>query len=298
LPWQSATGAAPGSFIHSLQGCGKNIFSDQIAKITAPYSNGNIDDINEICGAWNGILENIVLGVCNELKSDKKSKTVDQSKLKSAQSEPTLRVKQKYKDNRTVENVSNLMFISNNFSPFKQEIGDRRNLDLQCLMPPNPDTYFKALSDEIKNPLFHQTLFTYLMNYDVSIDYDFVHELPMTDLKQAIQETYKNPFERFITRHYQQFINGWNTTDCQRIAQIEIIDRLPDNEKKDYKKNGISIGLLKYCGKAQRQRIRGTDNREYVYKLSSNYVDKFKPSEEQIASGEYLEYLENPEDIV
>jgi hypothetical protein len=159
-------------------------------------------------------------------------------------------------------------------------------------MPPNPDTYFKALSDEIKNPLFHQTLFTYLMNYDVSIDYDFVHELSMTDLKQAIQETYKNPFERFITRHYQQFVNGWNSTDCQKAAQTEIIDKLPDNEKKEYKKNGISIGLLKYCGKAQRRRVKGTADREWFYKLSSDNVDKFKPSEEQIASGEYQQYLD------
>jgi hypothetical protein len=189
------------------QDCGKkNIFTNKIAEIMAPYSNSNITDINEITGKFNGILENLCLAVCNELKSDKHNKAVDTNKLKDAITETEIRIERKYVDKSTAENVCNFIFVSNNFSPFKQEIDDRRNLDLQCVKPEDPDVYFQALGAEVDAPLFHQTLFTYLLNRDVPIDYDFVHTLPMTELKRTIQATYKNPFELFITRHWQLFV--------------------------------------------------------------------------------------------
>jgi hypothetical protein len=183
------------------QGCGKNIFTNQIAKIMAPYSNSNISDINEITGKFNGILENLCLAVCNELKSDKHNKAVDTNKLKYAITETEIRIERKYVDKTTAEKVCNFIFISNNFSPFKQEIDDRRNLDLQCVKPDDPVAYLKALGAEVDAPIFHQTLYTYLLSQDVPIDYDFVPTLPMTELKRTIQATDKSPFELFITRH-------------------------------------------------------------------------------------------------
>jgi energy-coupling factor transporter ATP-binding protein EcfA2 len=265
------------------QGCGKNIFTNQIAQLMSPYSNRNIDDINEICGQWNGILENLCLAVCNELKSDKRSKKVDSNKLKGVVSEKELRIKRKYIDNYTAENVCSFIFISNNFSPFKQEIDDRRNLDLQCIMPDNADEYFTALGAEVDAPLYLQTLFTYLMNQDVPIDYDFVHNLPMTQLKQAIQTMYKNPFEMFITRHWQLFVDGWDSKTCKECANKEVID-IMEPTKTEYGKKGLMLDLQKYCGGAKQ--VRRDGDKPYVYKLLPNYVEQFKPTDEQIFLGE------------
>jgi putative DNA primase/helicase len=261
------------------QGCGKNIFTDQLAKIMAPYSNSNIADITDITGKFNGVLENLCLAVCNELKSDKKNKAVDTNKLKDIITEREIGIERKFQDKRTAENVTNFIFISNNFSPFKQELDDRRNLDLQCVMPENPTEYFQALGDEIKHSTFHQTLYTYLMNYEVDINYDFVHELPMTKLKQTMQQVYKGPFETFITAHFQDFVDGWDSKECKRIAERDIISKIDGDEAKQYKKNGLTLDLQKYCGGAKRQRVCGTEDRIYVYKLLPNYIQLFKPSD-------------------
>jgi hypothetical protein len=130
------------------------------------------------------------------------------------------------------------------------------------------------------------TLFTYFVNYDVAEDYDFVHNLPMTKLKQVIQQTYKNPFEMFITVHHQQFVDGWESRECKMIAEREVLSKMPDAEARDYGKKGITLDLQKYCGGAKQVR-RGND-KPYVYKLLPNYVEQFRPTEEQIATDDEI----------
>jgi biotin operon repressor len=281
------------------EGVGKNIITDQLKALTDPYSK-TIDDISEVTGKFNPVLENVVLLIGNELKSDKKgqTKTVDKERLKSVITELTVRIERKFKDKIDAENVANFIFLSNNFSPFKQEVGDRRNLDLQCSMPENPEQYFgpkggtdpKTLGGSIQQPMFMETLYTYLMTYEVAIDYDFVHNLPMTALKQVIQATYKNPFEIFITTHWELFVDGWNSKQCKERAQHEIIDKMEGNEAKEYHKKGLTLDLMKYCGPAKQ--IRKGEGREYVYKLLPNYIPLFKPTGEQLANGEVDELAE------
>jgi hypothetical protein len=267
------------------QGSGKNLFTNQIAAITAPYSERNIDDINDIVSRFNGVLENVVLAICNEMKSDKRHKLVDTNKLKSAITEREVRVERKFKDKVTIENVANFVFLSNNFSPFKQDVDDRRNLDLQVVMPEDPASYFEALGAEVDGPLFHQTLFTYLLNYEVPADYDFVHNLPMTTLKLVIQGMYKSPFELFITRHWQLFVDGWPSASCKAKAQAELIANIEGGaEAKEYKTKGLTLDLQKYCGGAKQ--VRRGDGKQYVYQLLPNYVRSFKPTDEQVLLGE------------
>jgi hypothetical protein len=219
------------------------------------------------------------------MKSDKQKRTVDTNRLKSVITESVVRVERKFKDKVTIENVCNFMFLSNNFSPFKQAVDDRRNLDLQVSMPENAASYFEALGAEVDAPLFHQTLFTYLKHYEVPVDYDFVHNLPMTALKQVIQDTYKDPFEQFITKHWQLFVDGWDTAGCKTRAQTEIIDKVEGGaEVKEYKSRGLNLDLQKYCGKAKQVRRGGA--KVYVYQLLPNYVGMFKPTDEQVLLGE------------
>jgi hypothetical protein len=191
------------------QGCGKNLFANAYCDLLGPYAERNIDDINDVTGHFNPVLENIVLAVLNEMKSAKSNKVVDWHKMKSLITETEVRVEHKFKDKTTIQNVCNFICISNHYSSVKQEMTDRRNIDLQCVMPEDPAAYFAALRAEIAAPEFSPTLHTYLMNYDVAANYDFVLKLPMTQLKQVIRELYKSPFEQFVTRHHQLFVEGW-----------------------------------------------------------------------------------------
>jgi hypothetical protein len=128
------------------------------------------------------------------------------------------------------------------------------------------------------------------MTYEVERDYDFVHNLPMTALKQVIQDTYKTPFEIFITTHWQLFVDGWNSKECKDRAQREVIEKMDTNEAKNYAKKGLILDLQKYCGGAHQ--VRRGDGREYVYKLLPNYIPLMKPTEEQLANGEVDELAE------
>jgi uncharacterized protein YbgA (DUF1722 family) len=109
------------------------------------------------------------------------------------------------------------------------------------------------------------------MNVDVAIDYDFVHTLPSTELKLATQELYKSPFEEFITKYHQQFIEGWSSTQCLETAFNELNDG-----SGSYSKKLITLELIKYCGKAKQ--IRRGHIRMYVYTLMPAYIERFRPN--------------------
>jgi hypothetical protein len=155
-------------------------------------------------------------------------------------------------------------------APFKVDVDDRRYCIIQCQ---KPDTLFKTFD----NPEFYNTLYTYLYNYDVSEKYDFVNNLPNTDIKEATRELYKSPFEDFMTNHYEQLLKGWLSADCQNQAFRSLNTPEP---KTSYKFKQIPLELIKYCGKAKQLRRDGTKG--YYYQLLDCYVDKFKPKEEDL----------------
>jgi hypothetical protein len=176
-------------------------------------------------------------------------------------------------------------------SPYSHKnIDDRRNLDLQCVKPDNADEYFASLGAEVDALVFLPTLFTYLIQYDVPIDYDFVHTLPMTELKQVIQQTYKNPFEQFVTRYHQRFVEGWESKDCRQVAERELTADRTDKVATEHTKKGLAIDLQRYCGGTKQ--IRRGEAKVYVYRLLPNYVEAFRPTEQQICCGEIDVYLD------
>jgi hypothetical protein len=266
------------------QGCGKNATTDRIATLTAPYSSRNITNINDITGQFNSLIENKVFAVCNELKSDKDNKAVDTQQLKSLNTENSFVVNEKFVRKREAQNVVNLVFISNNMAPFKVDIDDRRYLYLQCSMPEDKAAYFGSLHESFKHPEFYNTLLTYLTHLDVSKDYDFVHNLPTTELKEATANLYKSPFEDFITENYQDFIDGWNSSVCLEQAYNEL-----NTYNSSYSKKLLTVEFIKYCGKAKQLRKDGT--KIYCYQLLPCYAEKFKPRGENVDSGG-LEQLE------
>jgi hypothetical protein len=66
--------------------------------------------------------------------------------------------------------------------------------------------YFDPIYDEIDNPKFYNTLFTYFMNYDIK-GYRPA-KFPLTQARKDIVETNKSPIETLIEEHIDKFIEG------------------------------------------------------------------------------------------
>jgi hypothetical protein len=264
-----------GLILQVPQGCGKNAITDRIATLTDPYSSRNITNINDITGNFNSLIENKAFVVCNELKSDKNDKIVDTNALKALITENVFIVNEKFIKKREAQNVSNFVFISNNTAPFKIDMDDRRYCVLHCQMPENRQKYFNDLHKTFEHPDFYDNLYSYLCGLDLPEDFNFVHSLPTTDLKEATQDVYKTPFEEFITANYDNFIEGWKSDDCTHSAILALNNQ---ETKTSYKPKQIQLELIKFCGKAKQMRKNGA--KAYYYQLLSCYIESLKPREE------------------
>ncbi|GMO20361.1 MAG: hypothetical protein Ta2E_11570 [Mycoplasmoidaceae bacterium] len=72
-----------------------------------------------------------MLIVCNELQSIDNAKHLNTDCLKTLITDKHCTIESKYRNTRTIENVSNFIFVSNNFLPIKIENWDRRYIVLK-----------------------------------------------------------------------------------------------------------------------------------------------------------------------
>jgi putative DNA primase/helicase len=101
-------------------------FTDVIFKLFDRYSIANENNINNIIGRFNSSFENRILVICNELQSLDDAKHLNTDCLKSLITDNTCTIESKFVNSRTIDNVSNFIFVSNNYLPLKIENGDRR----------------------------------------------------------------------------------------------------------------------------------------------------------------------------
>jgi putative DNA primase/helicase len=116
------------SFINiGEQGTGKNkFFTYVISKLFGRYAIANENNINNIIGRFNSSFENKILVICKELQSLDNAKHLNTDCLKSLITDNTCTIESKFVNSRTIDNVSNFIFVSNNYLPIKIENGDRR----------------------------------------------------------------------------------------------------------------------------------------------------------------------------
>jgi putative DNA primase/helicase len=109
------------------QGTGKTkFFTDVISNLFSIYSIANENNINNIIGRFNSSFENKILVICNELQSIDNAKHLNTDCLKSLITDNTCTIESKFINSRTIDNISNFIFVSNNSLPIKIENGDRR----------------------------------------------------------------------------------------------------------------------------------------------------------------------------
>ena len=150
--------------------------------------------------------------VCNELSSVETNKYLNHDALKSIITEKEAVINQKNMPERSIENVVNLIMVSNNFNSVKIEAGDRRYVVMEVSDKYKGnfeyfDSLIKSFDDE-----FYNNLFTFFMKRDLS---KFnLRKLPKTEEKEELLEVNKSSYELFFEEHEEEFKRGWIGKDC------------------------------------------------------------------------------------
>ncbi len=248
--------------LKGLQGVGKNRFTDIISELLAGYSERNINEIEELTGNFNSIVENKMLLVLNEMKNNGEDRMVNFNSLKSKITDNTIRINEKFQPRHTAENVANFIFCTNNAFPVKIEAGDRRYVVLQVSGKYKGQfNYFKSLMESCTKE-FYDNLLTFFMNYDLSTFN--VRDIPMTEAKEDIINASKSPIDQFICDHYNDLVKGMICTDA-------LICKPSDMKDKNFQ-----LSLKDKCDRKQK-RVDG--KRVWYYFLKDECKGLYKQTE-------------------
>ena len=197
--------------IKGEEGLGKNTVTDVWSELLAGYSNPNVSDINTIIGHFNSGIENKKLLIMNEMDGvDMNTKTIF-SGLKKLITEDTIDINEKnIKVRSGVQNVSNLVILSNEFNPVKISSADRR----YCVITPSEEKvgdfdYFDDLYDSMKESKqkyrkeFMEAIMYYYTNYKVEIN---LRRIPDTFEREILKEANKGAIEWGILKKQHRTI--------------------------------------------------------------------------------------------
>ena len=239
--------------LKGLQGIGKNTFTDVICELLSGYSENNVNQIGELTGNFNSVLESKMLLVLNELKNCGDDRLANFDTLKSIITDKTIRINEKNQPRRTSENVANLIFVTNNSYPVKIESGDRRYVVLACNGKyKNNHDYWNNMYNSF-TPEFYSHLLTFFINRDISNFNPRI--IPMTEAKQDLIEASRNPVEQFICDYYNKLCKGWS---CQKAIF---------HKPYDIKERSFTLQLKDKC---HRKRQTSGD-RKWYYILKDEY---------------------------
>ena len=252
------------------QGTGKNIpFTNVLCHLLGVYANSNVNAIENIVGKFNTSLENKKLIICNELTSADANKYLDSDKLKSVLTEERVEVNQKCVAIRSIENVANLIFVSNDNVPVKIERGDRRYVVTHTSSARKGDeVYFTKLINSFTEN-FYENLFRYFAQRDISNWNN--RKLPQTEAKNDIIEASRSSYEYFISNKKTEFMKegGYQCTEAYMDYQ---------NYAKKFGYTGCSqkkfgSEIKKYCERLDKK-VYG--KHILYYRLKDEYVDSFE----------------------
>lgn len=224
----------------SIQGAGKNTFTDTICKLLGNYANKNTN-LKLITGNFNSQLEFKKLLVCSETQSFSKNKNFDSDIIKSLITEDTVDITKKFRDTYHVESIVNFIFLSNNFAPVKIEEGDRRFFVSEVSGEVSGNLqYFKALYASFTDE-FYENLLAFFMNRDVS-QWE-PSNIPMSRAKLAIIEYSQPTTKLFIKAFIEQFTKGMVRANTYPQYKVWCKENYHEPEKPE----NFRTSLLEYC---------------------------------------------------
>ena len=227
-----------GLVLLSKQGTGKNtFFTDHLVNIIGEVYACYESNSNNIFGQFNKKIENKHLVVCNEMvdaETASQRQAISYDRLKSLMTDQTVSIRAMRTDAYDVDNVFNLIVVSNNDMPFRIEDEDRRLifLDVSNQYAAIKDSaearedpeiqkklterkaYFDALLKEKDHPDFLATLYSYLLTqYDE--DWDPEAQRPLTKAKELILQRSVDPLQVFIEDNIEEIVKGtWKATEA------------------------------------------------------------------------------------
>jgi len=184
--------------MRSVQGCGKNAFLDWIGnKILGNKYYACSANADDFLGKFNSMVKGKLLCVFNEM--DGAVGFAHSARLKEFATEEQIFHEKKGIDRKKIKNCMLTCYASNNKTPVKVEIGDRRFFVVECsdkvLYIPN---YFEELFDDLDDPCVAKCFVWYCNNIvEVEEDYNFKKNRPITKVYKELQNKNKSCIVKF-----------------------------------------------------------------------------------------------------
>lgn len=292
--------------ILGLPGSGKNTFTEVITQLMRRYSQPNLS-MNSVIGSWNTLLRNMKLVVVNELQSQTNinNRYKDGEDLKTIITEDTIVIREKYVNDITMKNVCNFIMISNNNTPFRIEMGDRRYLVLRTIdeyanNKVKGKAYFDKLYKTIETEGFYENLFTYFMKYDTK--YYSLTPVPRTKEWWRIVKATMPTQLLYFTENYKEY----NGVRDHKYLHEEIYAKY-EEFCRDHRRQPVHVDtfigeISPYLKKVHTTRRDLGTKKVHLYYLNDEYYKRFedeaKNMEEIVEEINEGEITEKDEELV
>jgi hypothetical protein len=229
------------------EGAGKGTFTDVTCECWgAEYSQRNINQIETITDdKTRDQIQGKKIICPNELKSLERSGKAAFEVLKSRITDDTFLSRNLWERHKSVWNVSNYIFSTNNYDSISMGVNDRRYMVLEVDESHVGDIeYFAALRATFTEAFFEHLL-NYFLRYTVTGEHGFSAFKPIeTELKKQIKEANLSLPEQFM----EQFV--WKPAEIRRgltteelwIKYVAWADKL-SLERTDLGRAGVAFGM-------------------------------------------------------
>jgi hypothetical protein len=154
--------------ISTVQGVGKNLLSNAICNYMGSFFSEPSKDIENVCGTYNGGIDNKLFIVMNEV--DKSKKNID--KLKAIITEDTIQINVKYGLQYTGLNCANYIIFSNHLDTNTISHGDRRFTFIKSYGLPESKDFYASICVPGKEgyllPEIQEQFINHLLSRDLS----------------------------------------------------------------------------------------------------------------------------------
>ncbi|KAA6375575.1 MAG: hypothetical protein EZS28_028897 [Streblomastix strix] len=234
----------------------------------------NITNVKDITGDFNETaIEGMVLDICNEVQNYDDQDVHTSRIMKSIIMDGRLNVGQKFAPKRWVDNMVNVIFLSNNAKPAKIEQHDRRYLALyaQDEMKNNKELFKRLYRNFNEN--FYRNLITFFYQVNLT-DVNLTDNIPMTETKLDIQCASRTAVEDFIIQHLQSLKEGMLCSTAQVNCPSEM------------KLKNFQTAIKFYC---ERKVLMKQGQRQWYYILKPIHYDTYQKLSENLVDNDINE---------
>jgi hypothetical protein len=203
----------------SLEGIGKNLFFESFCtEILGKEYLLCTADPNHILGRFNN-LNNKFIVIMNEVQG--KDSFAGSEKIKSFITEPTIIHEEKNKPLVTLNSFSRFLFFSNNDTPVKIGITDRRFQVCECSTKLPDSEYFSKLASAFKDKSQILAFVDYLKHVNIK-NFVLGRDRIETDYYKVLKSVNIPPFYRFLYKWILETIDDNNMKIIQNYPSADI----------------------------------------------------------------------------